>query len=147
MTLRPDEPASTRGAPAGQVQAISTAQVLAAGADGDTWAGGRTVGTYGQLRSERTAVGAEPLPVSLLALPAPDLDPGSHLSYTFQWCVFAAGAIGGYLVLWRRETRGSQPSAGDLLLATGEAGTRAPRAPRRRRPSDEEIEDAGLGEE
>ncbi|WP_425953957.1 SURF1 family protein [Xylanimonas sp. McL0601] len=142
VTLRADEPASSRGAPAGQVQAISTPQVLAAGPSGASWAGGRTVAAYGQLRTE------DPAPAgSLLALPPPDLDPGSHLSYTFQWCVFAAGAIGGYIVLWRRETRGTQPTAGDLLLAGGEEGTRAPRPPRRRRPTDEELEDALLGED
>ncbi|GAB2465832.1 SURF1 family protein [Xylanimonas ulmi] len=147
VTLRADEPASSRGAPGGQVQAISTAQVLGAGPSGASWAQGRTVAAYGQLRTEQTASDAEPVPTALIPLPAPDLDPGSHLSYTFQWCVFAAGALGGYLVLWRRETRGAQPTAGDLLLATGEASTRAPRPPRRRRPTDEEIEDAALGDE
>lgn len=116
VTLRPDEPASTRGAPAGQVQAISTAQVLAASPSGAAWAQGRTVVAYGQLRSE------DPAPAQVLgALPPPDLDPGSHLSYTVQWVIFAAGAIGGYVLLWRRETRGSQPTAGDLLLAGGAA--------------------------
>ena len=131
VTLRADEPASSRGAPAGQVQAIATAQVLAAGPDGAGWAEGRTVGAYGQLRSEDPAPAA-----SLAALPPPDLDPGSHLSYTFQWAVFAAGAIGGYVVLWRRETRGDRVTVGDLLLADEPV--------RRRRPSDEELEDALL---
>ncbi len=37
-SLRADEPASSRGSPPGQVQAISTAQVLAAGPDGAAWA-------------------------------------------------------------------------------------------------------------
>lgn len=141
VTLRADEPPATRGAPAQQVQAISTAQVLAAGPSGDGWAQGRTVSAYGQLRSE------EPAPAQALgALPPPDLDPGSHLSYTVQWAVFATGAIVGYLLLWRRETRGSAPTAGDLLVATGQSD-RAPREPRRRRPTDEELEDALLGED
>ncbi|PZR52524.1 SURF1 family protein [Xylanimonas oleitrophica] len=139
VTLRADEPRTTRGAPAGQVQAISTEQVLAAAPAGAGWAEGRTVEAYGQLRSE------DPAPTqSLVALTPPDLDPGSHLSYTFQWCVFALGAVGGYVLLWRRETRGSTVTAGDLLLATGEQGTRSRRPERRRRPTDEELEDALL---
>lgn len=148
VTLRADEPASSRGAPPGQVQAIATGQVLAAGPGGAGWAEGRTVGAYGQLRAE------DPAPAEALgALPPPDTDPGSHLSYTFQWCVFALGAVGGYVLLWRRETRGDSVTAGDLLLAeaeaAGDAGTggsavRARRPERRRRPTDEELEDALL---
>lgn len=142
--LRADEPASSRGAPAGQVQAISTAQVLAAGPDGAAWADGRTVGAYGALAAEEPAPATSPV-----ALPAPDLDPGSHLSYAFQWCVFAIGAVAGFLVLVRRERRESSVSAGDLLAAapeldaaTGGATARPVRAPRVRRASAEEEEDA-----
>jgi cytochrome oxidase assembly protein ShyY1 len=148
VTLRPDEPASTRGAPPGQVQAISTRQVLAAAPGGAAWAEDRTVGAYGQLRTE------SPAPAQALrTLPPPDTDPGSHLSYTFQWCVFAIGAVSGYVLLWRRETRGNTVTAGDLLLAEAEAGgdpgtggsaVRARRPERRRRPTDEELEDALL---
>ena len=143
-SLRADEPASDRNAPPGQVQAISTAQVLAAGPDGAAWAQGRTVGAYGALRAE------EPAPQAGLApLPKPDTDPGSHLSYAFQWCIFAIGAIGGYVLLWRRERgalRGESVSAGDLLLASGEAadgaGVRARRPARERRQTAEDEEDA-----
>lgn len=132
VTLRADEPTSTRGAPDGQVQAISTEQVLDAGPDGAGWAQGRTVGAYGQLRSE------DPPPaVSPGALPPPDTDPGSHLSYTFQWIVFALGAVGGFVVLWRRERRPVTVSAGDLLA---EHDLQEPR--RSRRPTAEEEEDA-----
>jgi cytochrome oxidase assembly protein ShyY1 len=147
MTMRADEPASERGTPAGQVQAINTAQVLAAGPDGAAWAEGATVGGYGQLRSE------DPAPTtSLGALPEPDTAPGSHLSYTVQWCIFALGALGGYVVLWRRETRPASVTAGDLLAAhdgpdpdgTG-AGTRGGQVrPQRRRRVDEDYEDALL---
>ncbi|WP_369372310.1 SURF1 family protein [Promicromonospora sp. Populi] len=143
-SLRADEPASDRGTPPGQVQAISTAQVLAAGPEGAAWAAGRTVGAYGALRTE------EPAPdVELATLPKPDTDPGSHLSYAFQWCIFALGAIGGYILLWRRERgalRGETVSAGDLLLASADAddaaGVRARRQPRDRRPTPEDEEDA-----
>lgn len=143
-SLRADEPASDRDAPPGQVQAISTQQVLAAGPDGAAWAEGRTVGAYGALRAE------EPAPqTGLASLPKPDTDPGSHLSYAFQWCIFAIGAISGYVLLWRRERgalRGESVSAGDLLLATGEAadgeGVRARRPARERRQTAEDEEDA-----
>lgn len=143
-SLRADEPASDRNAPPGQVQAISTEQVLAAGPDGAAWAEGRTVGAYGALRAE------EPAPqIGLASLPKPDTDPGSHLSYAFQWCIFAIGAISGYVLLWRRERgalRGESVSAGDLLLATGEAadgaGVRARRPARERRQTAEDEEDA-----
>lgn len=148
MTMRPDEPASDRGTPAGQVQAIHTDQVLAAGADGAAWAEGSTVGGYGQLRSEDPAAATTPG-----ALPEPDTDPGSHLSYTVQWCIFALGALGGYVVLWRRETRPVHVTAGDLLAAadgpdpldgTGRRGAAVrPQRPRRRKV-DEDFEDALL---
>ncbi|MGI5191142.1 SURF1 family protein [Promicromonospora sp. CA-289599] len=144
VSLRADEPASDRDAPPGQVQAISTRQVLAAGPDGAAWAEGRTVSAYGALRAE------EPAPrTGLASLPKPDTDPGSHLSYAFQWCIFAIGAISGYVLLWRRERgalRGESVSAGDLLLATGEAedgaGVRARRPARERRQTAEDEEDA-----
>lgn len=142
-SLRADEPSSSRGAPAGQVQAISTAQVLAAGPDGTAWADGRTVGAYGSLRAESPRPATAPA-----ALPEPDRDPGSHLSYTFQWCVFAAGAIAGYVLLWRRERgalrgelRGKYLSAGDLLAAAPDldAATGATTSRARREPSPPEA--------
>jgi cytochrome oxidase assembly protein ShyY1 len=144
VSLRADEPPSDRGAQPGQVQAISTAQVLAAGPEGAGWAEGRTVEAYGALRSELPAPG-----IALATLPKPDTDPGSHLSYAFQWGIFALGAVGGYIVLWRRERgalRGENVSAGDLLLASGEAadgeGVRARKSPKERRRSAEDEEDA-----
>lgn len=142
VTLRADEPASGRDAPAGQVQAISTEQVLAAGPDGAAWADGRTVGAYGQLRSEEP-----PAAERLEALPKPDTDPGSHLSYALQWCVFAIGAVAGFWVLVRRERRdargeGAVLTAGDLLAAQDPGAVRARREPRARRPSAEDEEDA-----
>ena len=73
--LRHDEPASNRDAPAGQVQAISAEQVLAAGGvEGDTYE------AYVAMTAEDPSV--EPVP-GTLALPS--TDPGSHLSYAFQW--------------------------------------------------------------
>ncbi|MCP2284102.1 Cytochrome oxidase assembly protein ShyY1 [Promicromonospora umidemergens] len=142
--LRADEPPSDRGAQPGQVQAISTAQVLAAGPDGAAWADGRTVGAYAALRTEVPAPD-----VGLATLPKPDTDPGSHLSYAFQWGIFAIGAIGGYVLLWRRERgalRGESVSAGDLLLASEDLadadGVRARKPARERRRTAEDEEDA-----
>ncbi|MBD8077594.1 SURF1 family protein [Cellulosimicrobium arenosum] len=142
VTLRPDEPASGRDAPGGQVQAISTDQVLAAGPDGGAWADGRTVGAYGQLRTE------DPAPEQRLeALPKPDTDPGSHLSYAFQWCVFALGALIGFWLLVRRDRRDARGedaalTAGDLIAAHDPEAARGRRVPRDRRPTAEEEEDA-----
>ena len=98
--LQLDEAPSSRGAPAGQTQAINTDGVLAQGSSGGAWAKGRTVGAYAALMSEDPAATE-----SLFALNKPDTMPGSHLSYTFQWFVFAAGAVGGFLILLRRERR------------------------------------------
>ncbi len=63
VSLRADEPASSRDAPDGQVQAINTAQVLAEGPDGGAWADGMTVGAYGSLRAE------DPAPATVAAGP------------------------------------------------------------------------------
>lgn len=142
VTLRADEPASGRDAPEGQVQAISTAQVLAAGPDGAAWADGRTVGAYGQLRADVPAA-AEVLET----LPKPDTDPGSHLSYAFQWGVFAIGAVAGFWLLVRRDRRDARGeavtlTAGDLLASQDPSAARSRREPRSRRPSAEDEEDA-----
>jgi len=142
VTLRGDEPPSGRDAPEGQVQAISTDQVLTAGPDGAAWADGRTVGAYGQLRTE-----VPPADETLEALPKPDTDPGSHLSYAFQWAVFAIGAVAGFWLLVRRDRRDARGeettlTAGDLLAAQDPDAARARREPRSRRPSAEDEEDA-----
>lgn len=124
VRLRADEPPSTRDAPAGQVQAISVPQVLAA-ADLES---ATAVDGYGVLASEDPAP-AQPLG----ALPRPSTDPGSNLSYALQWWTFALGALVGFSILARRE-----------LVAPAEPGpVDAPVPPRRRRgPSAEDVEDA-----
>jgi len=123
--LRPDEPADPRSAPAGQVQAINVGQVLAAGGSSAASFGG-----YGGLVAESPAA-----PVELGALPAPSTDPGSHLSYAFQWWTFSVGSLAAFGWLARRELlEGAQAAAG---------GGPAPEArSRRRRTSDEDVEDA-----
>jgi cytochrome oxidase assembly protein ShyY1 len=138
VTLRADEPPSSREAPAGQVQAISTPQVLAAGPAGASWASGRTVGAYGQLRTENPAPATAPQPVG-----EPEFgyatSSSTNLSYFVQWLIFALGALGSYIILWRRESRRTDPSAGELLVAS--------RAPRSHTRSDEDIEDAIVRDE
>lgn len=132
--LRADEPASTRGAPAGQVQAINISQVIdAGGSDLAAYA------MHGQMVTESPAA-----TVALGALPHPSTDPGSHLSYAFQWWTFGIGALVGFGWMARREIRderglprGSGLALGDLLPA--EDGARVPRG---RRISDEDTEDA-----
>ncbi|HEY0216877.1 MAG TPA: SURF1 family protein, partial [Cellulomonas sp.] len=139
--VRLDEPASTRSAPAGQVQAIHVDQVLAAGGVEAT-----SFGAYGALVSESPAAST-----ALGALPRPSTDPGSHLSYAFQWWVFALGSLVGFTWMARREVQDGR------ALAAAAAGTDDPTAPgtgtpaapvaapttrSRRRPSDEETEDS-----
>lgn len=162
LRLRADEPAADNGAPPGQAQAINTAQVLAAGPDGAAWAQGRTYSGYGVLAAE------DGQPAQGLGTPpVPDTDPRSHLSYAFQWWVFAVGGVAGFLVLIRRERRdatldalgdlphpfaalgdqdrGREPRAGGDAGTHGRGGaTRSPgsSARRRGRQSAEEIEDA-----
>jgi len=123
VRLRADEPASPRGAPVGQVQAISTAQVLAAG--GIDPATVRTYGAYGALGSEQPAA-----PAGVNPLVKPSLDPGSHLSYAFQWWTFALGALIGFSRL------------GWLELHEGDPGAPVDATRRRRSPSAEDEEDA-----
>ncbi len=138
VTLRTDEPAGRKDAPPGQVHTINSAQVLAAATDGGS-ADAATVRAYGQLRTESPAPATTPT-----ALPAPDTDPRSHLSYAIQWCVFAAGALGGFFLLVRRDRRdrlGEAVTAGDLIAAQGH-DARPRRAPRSTRPTAEDEEDA-----
>lgn len=92
--LREDEPATHRSAPPGQVQAISVDQVLAAG----RVSGATTYDAYGGLVAE------SPAPAVVLGpLEEPSTDPGSHLSYAFQWWVFALGALVAFGSMARRE--------------------------------------------
>ncbi|PJI95258.1 SURF1 family protein [Luteimicrobium subarcticum] len=147
--LRPDEPVTTRTAPPGQVQAISTPMVLAQGADGAAWADGRTTDAYLVADSEDPSVPAADADHTVTPLPTPDLpDAGTNMSYTVQWCLFAAGLLGAYIVLWRRE-RGPRLTAGDLLAGhtdvdEAEAARAARRSGKPRRVSLEDEEDAYL---
>lgn len=148
--LRHDEPASNRDAPPGQVQAISAEQVLAAGG-----VEGETYGAYVAMTAEDPAV--DPVPG---ALAAPSTDPGSHLSYAFQWWTFALGGLVAFCLGARRELQDERaeldgpapPPApvtadGVELWPTRDTprprrAPSAPDVPRRRGGRDEDAEDA-----
>lgn len=139
--LRPDEPASDRGVIPGQVHAISTAQVLARGGAAPALTDARLVGAYGVLASESPQGTDAPA-----ILPAPSTDPGSHLSYAFQWWVFAIGLLAMLGVLFQRDRQSRRLSIDDILVSStaGEelrAGVGAQAAAsakaRRRRENDE----------
>jgi cytochrome oxidase assembly protein ShyY1 len=68
-------------------------------------------GGYGVLTRERPAPRKAPE-----LLPLPELSEGPHLAYAVQWFLFAALALGGYVVLARRE-------AADRRAASGPAAT------------------------
>ncbi len=134
--LRQAEAADSRTAPAGQVYAIDPATVATAtGADGTSMFDGYLLAV--------TEDGAAP--AGLQAFPRPETSPGSHLSYAFQWWVFAGGALVGYVVLARRE---AAETWGPPTAPPGGAVARGGRAPdaevkgRQRRRSDAEEEDA-----
>lgn len=121
VRLRPVEPPTDRSAPAGQVQAIAPDQVRAAAAR--PWTA-QPVAAYGQLVTED----GEP-PANLGPLARPRTDLGPHLSYAFQWWVFATGALVGGVVLVVRDARdrprsrrvGAAEAEEDALLDAQEA--------------------------
>lgn len=90
--LRPGEaPRPAADLPARQVLAIDP-EALA----GEL--GYPVVDGYGELVSEQPAPEAAPTPVE-----EPSVSPGPHLSYAVQWVLFALLAVGGWIVLVRRE--------------------------------------------
>ncbi|GIG31601.1 SURF1 family protein [Cellulomonas oligotrophica] len=136
VRLRPGERPATREAPAGQVHAIDPVQVVAAGGDAVP-AGTLPYAAYGSFVAE-----TPPAAVPLGALDPPSTDPGSHLSYAFQWWVFALGGLVAFVVAARRElTAPDVPAPGD----PGPTGAPVPAQPvrrARRRGRDEIDEDA-----
>jgi cytochrome oxidase assembly protein ShyY1 len=125
VRLKPGEPTIIgRGAPEGQIATINMPQLV------DTIGGGPVIaGAYGLLDSESPAVSERPT-----AAVRPASDEGPHLSYTFQWYLFALLGFIGYGWALRQERRTV------IAEKTGEP------IPVRvtRRPSDSELEDAVL---
>jgi cytochrome oxidase assembly protein ShyY1 len=105
--VRPSEPASTRGGtpPAGQVTRIDVPQIQR-DLPYDVFGG------YADLVTERPAPRRAPV-----AIDAPETSEGPHLAYAFQWFLFACLALGGYVVLARRE------AADRRAAVTGETTT------------------------
>ena len=151
VRLRALERPSGRSAPAGQVQAIAAQEVRGAAGAAGAWPDDATLLAYGAAVSEDGAAltGVAPLGV-------PSTDPGPHLSYAFQWWVFALGALVGGVVLLRRDGETEDGTTADGTTADDEAqqeqraADRVPeagsthRVRRGRRPSAEEEEDALL---
>ena len=90
--VRQSEPPSTTGTPPeGQVTRIDVPGIA------------RTLpypvyGGYGELTAERPRLRDRPE-----RLPAQEPSEGPHLAYAFQWYLFAVLALGGYVLLARRE--------------------------------------------
>lgn len=124
VRLKPGEPTiAGRGAPEGQIATIHLPDVARRIDAGEV-----VTGAYGLLDSESPAPATRPVAASR---PVPD--EGSHLSYTFQWYVFALLGFIGYGWALRAEHRALATAAG------------VPVAVRvRRRASDADEEDALL---
>ncbi|TNU76639.1 SURF1 family protein [Miniimonas arenae] len=145
VRLRAAETADGRTNPEGEVYDVVALDVVQAafGPDPAAWPAAVATGTlvedaYGML--------ASPAPIAPLgALPKPDEDLGNHLSYAFQWWVFALTIPIATVVIGRRSRRDAElEAAQEGALAAGEAPPVAP-APRvRRRPTMAEEEDAIL---
>ena len=144
VRLRPAERPRDNTPVPGQVFSVEPRAVAAATGTIDDAA--LLSAVYGSLAEE------VPAPADRLGpLDPPSTDLGSHLSYAFQWWVFAAGALGAFGWLAVKELRSGRAArpggsaADDAVrdaLDAVRAGRAAPR--RRRRPSAEDEEDALL---
>lgn len=128
--LKAGEPAlAGRTAPRGQIATIELHRIAAL-LDRPTY-----TGAYGIVADENPAPAERPI-----ALPKPPLDEGPHLSYAFQWFVFALLAFVGLGWALRQEYR----------LVNSEDPAERERARERQRrkdaklPSDAEVEDSIL---
>lgn len=104
LRLRHAEGLAVRTLAEGQIHRLNPEQAAAAATPGADLAIPLATGFYGQVAAE-TAAGADDFPDALELLPRPTADLGSHLSYAFQWWVFALGALGAVVILARREAR------------------------------------------
>lgn len=123
VRLKPGEPTlAGRGAPEGQIATIHLPDLV------ERVEGGSVIpGAYGLMDSETPAVAERPT-----AALRPVADEGPHLSYTFQWYLFALLGFIGYGWALRQDHRS---------LREEETGVVAPRRPSRSGPTDNEIED------
>lgn len=133
VRLRPAEPVlENRSAPPGQAQSVAPTQVqdnLPADV-GDVMHG-----AYGELATEDPVV--DPMP---RALEKPDTGLGPHLSYAFQWWIFAVFFPIGLVVLTRRtladeDTLAEHDAPGREDPGRAEPGAAAGAAPLQQRPA------------
>src|SRR5699024_5780704 len=115
VRLRPAEPVLDREPPPGQTHSVNPGQSagLMGLEDPDL-----VTGAYGELVSE------EPSAERPAALPSPDTSLGPHLSYAFQWWVFALFFPGALIYRTRRQFQ-------DLAAEEHEAAAEAPSPPTR----------------
>ena len=115
--LREPEAPDARGIAKLQAQTINPEQVgaaLARGAGASTGTDVPLVAGYAQVTDGMDG---------LSGYPRPERDLGPHLSYAFQWWVFAVGIAGGLVVLARREAAenaGVTPARSRVQHATAE---------------------------
>ncbi|MDH2444432.1 SURF1 family protein [Amnibacterium sp. CER49] len=127
--LQKDEgPIAGRTAPVGEIPSIDL-HAVAKQVGAPTY-----TAAYGQLKSEDPAPAIAPQP---LQAPSFGDEEGTHLSYAIQWILFAVIGFGALGWSVRRDLL----DAGDPEVT--EADTRAAER-RRRRPRDEDVEDALL---
>lgn len=125
--LKPGEPEIPgRSAPAGQIATINLPTFAAALGEDRVYQG-----AYGLLASEDPAAETGSL------TPRPELSEGNHLSYAFQWIVFALIAIVGLGLGIRNEHRHRNPDDPGVRAALAREAERASR----RKKTDAEIED------
>ncbi|MEO7147342.1 MAG: SURF1 family protein [Terrimesophilobacter sp.] len=127
VRLKPGEPTlAGRTAPTGQIATIQLGEI-ASGIDLPTY-----TGAYGLLVSENPSPPTRPTP-----LPKPVLDEGPHLSYAFQWFVFALLGFVAFGWALRQEYRVENASdPAEQQRAQDRRERTAARA-----PSDAQIED------
>lgn len=101
MWLRPRQDGSGDSNPPGLIRAIDPAVIP--GMDSPV------TEAYGQLSTEHPAPAGD----ELTPLPPPSTDPGSHLSYTFQWIVFGIMILFGVVYAARREKRALDAARGE----------------------------------
>ncbi|GAA4285492.1 SURF1 family protein [Brevibacterium daeguense] len=160
MWLRPKQDGSGDDNPPGLIRAIDPAVIPGMEQP--------FTEVYGQLAAEDPEAAEE-----ITAILPPSTDPGSHLSYTFQWIVFGIMILGGVVYAARREKKaydaqaareqGTRPEpveyvvvdkdvlkqGGKTAARTGSTASRYGTGPtarpsRRRKPTEEELEDSLL---
>lgn len=125
--LKPGEPEIPgRGAPEGQIATIQLETIAAALGEDRTYSG-----AYGLLRTESPNADTGKL------VPKPELTEGNHLSYAFQWIIFAIIAAVGLIYGLREEFRDRNADDPRVVAAKKREAERKARA----KKSDADFED------